>query len=317
MVEMAMPRLDEVEQARLRLAAFAGLEQLIDARGGFATHAELVYFQLEGRQFGLIDYSRGIRNPAELDATLSVVSSSNGPYSDHIGDDGIYRYSPRKGDASSGDNKKLRIAMALGTPIVLFQKPLPNVYVPIVPAFVIGEDADRGFFLIATDESAWRSHESALSTPIDKAYVAQIVRRRVHQPVFRARVIVAYAKTCAICRLKHPELLDAAHIIPDSDKDGVAEVTNGLALCKIHHAAYDRGLLGISPDYRVHVGSRLLRETDGPMLKHGIQEMNGVTLTLPPKPFNWPSKESLDRRFQLYLSEGTSAQGPVEQGRRS
>ena len=293
--------LSPFEQDRLRLAAFAGLERLIDSRGGFATRDELVEFELEGRRFPLVDRNRGIRNPADFDETLSVVSSHDGPYADHIGEDGILRYSLRDGDPQGGDNRKLRAAMVSQKPIILFQKPLPNVYVPVVPSFVVAEDQENRFFLIASGEESWRSYTAGAGDPaIDKRYVAQIVSRRVHQPVFRARVILAYSRTCTICRLNHPELLDAAHIIPDREEEGVAHVTNGLALCKIHHAAFDNGILGISPDYVVHIDSGVLAEVDGPMLKHGIQEMEGTRLTLPRKPSEWPSRDSLARRFDEF-----------------
>lgn len=43
-------------------------------------------------------------------------------------------------------------------------------------------------------------------------------------------------------------MLDAAHIIPDPDPDGHPEVSNGLSLCKFHHAAFDRRIIGIRPD---------------------------------------------------------------------
>ena len=295
--------LSPFEQDRLRLAAFAGLEHLIDSRGGFATRDELVEFELEGRRFPLVDRNRGIRNPADFDETLSVVSSDDGPYADHIGEDGILRYSLREGDPLGGDNRKLRAAMVSQKPIILFQKPLPNVYVPVVPSFVVAEDQENRFFLIASGEESWRSFTSGAGDPaIDKRYVAQVVNRRVHQPVFRARVILAYSRTCTICRLNHPELLDAAHIIPDRDEDGLAHVTNGLALCKIHHAAFDSGILGISPDYIVHIKKDVLAEVDGPMLKHGIQEMEGAGLTLPTKQSDWPSRDSLARRFEEFAS---------------
>ncbi len=295
--------LSSFEQDRLRLAAFAGLERLIDSRGGFATRDELLNFELEGKRFPLIDYSRGIRNPAEFDETLSVVSADNGPYSDHIGDDGILRYSFRDGDPLGGDNRKLRAAMTAKKPIILFQKPLPNVYVPVISSFVIDEDLANRFFLIASGEESWRSFASgATDQEISKQYVAQIVQRRVHQPVFRARVILAYSRTCAVCRLNHPELLDAAHIIPDRDAEGIAHVTNGLALCKIHHAAFDNRILGISPDFVVHIDGDVLKEIDGPMLKHGIQEMDGVRLTLPRKQADWPSREALADRFDQFVS---------------
>jgi putative restriction endonuclease len=293
--------LSSVEQSLLRLDAFAELELLIDARGGFATYRELLDFEVRGRRFPLIDLNRGIRNPAEFDATLSVVSAVDGPYDDDIGPDGIMRYAFRAGDPAGSDNRKLRKAMETRTPIILFEKPMPNIYVPIMPAFVIDEDVAARFFLIATDEAVWRAHESG-DAGIDKRYVAQIVERRVHQPVFRARVIIAYNRTCAVCRLAHPELLDAAHIIADSDAAGVAHVTNGLALCKIHHAAYDNNLIGISPDFIVEVDRDLLLEVDGPMLKHGIQEMHGNRLTLPARRADWPSRESLDARFATFRS---------------
>jgi len=179
---------------------------------------------------------------------------------------------------------------------------MPNVYVPIFPAFVIDEDFSARYFVIATGEAEWRAYQSSGSTEIEKRYVQQVVNRRVHQPVFRARVMVAYAKTCAVCRLKHPELLDAAHIVGDADADGVASVTNGLALCKIHHAAYDQDLLGISGDYKVHINGDLLVEVDGPMLKHGLQEMHGMELALPRKMADLPSRERLDLRFEAFRS---------------
>jgi putative restriction endonuclease len=61
------------------------------------------------------------------------------------------------------------------------------------------------------------------------------------------------------------------HIVPDVETAGIAAVVNGLALCAIHHLAFDRNLLGIDPDGVVHIAGRLLREIDGPMLQTGLQ----------------------------------------------
>jgi Predicted restriction endonuclease len=291
--------LDPTEQALLRLDAFAELELFVEARGGFATRDELTEFKLRGKPFPLVDRNRGIRNPAEFDATLSVVSSVDGPYDDHIGGDGILRYAFRAGDPLGGDNRKLRVAMEQRVPIILFRKPLPNVYVPIMPAYVIDEDRTSGHVLIATHDAAVRLHESSHAI-IDRQYVSRLIQQRVHQPVFRAQVMLAYERTCAICRLKHPEMLDAAHIIADRDELGVAHVSNGLALCKIHHAAYDNDVLGIDPDYRVHVDAEILREVDGPMLKHGIQEMDGATLRLPRRTTDYPNRDALAARFDAF-----------------
>lgn len=78
-------------------------------------------------------------------------------------------------------------------------------------------------------------------------------------------------------------------------------VKNGLALCKIHHAAYNRGVLGITPDFEVSIREDVLIEKDGPMLKHGLVEMHGVKLFLPRSKSDWPDQERLERRFISFL----------------
>jgi putative restriction endonuclease len=113
-------------------------------------------------------------------------------------------------------------------------------------------------------------------------------------------VITAYSHRCTVCRLAHTELLDAAHIIPDSDDRGEPIVQNGLSLCKIHHAAYDTDILGISADYRVHISKNVLEEKDGPMLRHGLQELNGTLIVLPVRASDCPDRERLAQRFQAW-----------------
>jgi putative restriction endonuclease len=46
---------------------------------------------------------------------------------------------------------------------------------------------------------------------------------------------------------------------------------NGLPLTKIHHAAFDAHLIGVDPDYRIHVYDRLLEIHDGPFLELGLK----------------------------------------------
>jgi len=130
-----------------------------------------------------------------------------------------------------------------------------------------------------------------------RRYAERTVQVRLHQPVFRALVLHAYENACSICSLNHPALLDAAHIVPDSANAGFARVDNGLALCKIHHAAYDRNFLGISGDYTIKVRPDLMKEEDGPMLRHGIQEMDGRSISVPRTLSNRPSAVSLQSRF--------------------
>ncbi|HKM43735.1 MAG TPA: HNH endonuclease, partial [Limnochordia bacterium] len=125
-------------------------------------------------------------------------------------------------------------------------------------------------------------------------------RVRLHQQAFRTRVLQAYRSQCAFCSLRHAELLDAAHIIPDRDPQGEPVVSNGLSLCKIHHAAYDRHFIGVTPDYQIVVRRDLLEEIDGPMLRYGIQEIHKNQLILPTKQVEQPDRDRLALRYEQF-----------------
>jgi putative restriction endonuclease len=98
-----------------------------------------------------------------------------------------------------------------------------------------------------------------------RRYITASVKVRLHQRGSMERVLDAYRSQCALCRLKHRELLDAAHIIPDYEKDSLPVVINGLSLCKLLHAAFDQSILGIRPDYIVKIRANIRNETDGPL----------------------------------------------------
>jgi putative restriction endonuclease len=104
--------------------------------------------------------------------------------------------------------------------------------------------------------------------------------------------------------LRHRELLDAAHIIPDTDVRGVPLVTNGIALCKLHHAAFDSYIIGISPSRIVEVRKDILDEEDGPMLLHGLQGIHGRSISVPRHPADHPSPKSLEVRYEEFRKAG-------------
>jgi putative restriction endonuclease len=209
------------------------------------------------------------------------------------------RYDYRAG-SDEGNNSKLRRAYELGTPLILLRKIADGVYVPVFPVFVVGDDREARQFLIALDESLRFIRDPLHPTEDQRRYAERIVRQRLHQPVFRGQVIRAYERRCAVCSLRHPELLDAAHIINDSHDEGIAHVTNGLSLCKIHHAAFDKLLMGVTTSYEVRINRELLEEVDGPMLKYGLQEMHGRRLELPRSRREWPDPERLAHRWSAF-----------------
>lgn len=286
--------LDELD---VRRTAMAYLAEKLAHSGGVVTRPELEAFAYAGRPLKLIDQSRGIRNPAELAATLSILSQPAGPYDDEETADGLLRYDYRRGDPGGGDNRKLRRAYELGLPLILLRGIAPGVFVPVFPVYVVRDDPAARCVEIAVDEGL-RFLPTSGGEDV-RRYAERLTRLRLHQPVFRAQVLRAYDGACTICRLQHVDLLDAAHILDDADR-GQPVVTNGLAMCKIHHAAYDRGILGVRPDYRVEIRADVLLEVDGPMLRHGLQEMHDRRLHLPRRTAELPDRDALAQRWASF-----------------
>ncbi len=277
----------------------------------FAGSASLSRAQLSRFDFGwgaerLIDTSKGIWNPQAYAATLTIVSDPMGAYDDGDHGDSLYRYSyenrPPGQDPRGGSNAKLREAMKLALPIVMLRKVADGQFVPIMPVYVVKDEPEHRRFLLALDESLRFLPDPAHLTDDQRRYAQRVVRQRMHQPEFRARVLSAYESKCAVCVLKKVPLLDAAHISADSHDDGLPVVPNGLTLCKIHHAAYDEHILGISPDYVVHINADVLAEIDGPMLKYGLQQMDQRDLWVPTPAALKPDRDRLAARFETFTS---------------
>ncbi len=179
------------------------------------------------------------------------------------------------------------------------------------PIFIVRDNPAELYFSVAVDDPSrivlrTETYDSAglVSEDADIArriYITATVRQRLHQRVFRERVLDAYHHQCSFCRLRHEELLDAAHIVPDSEPKGEPLVPNGLALCKLHHAAFDRHFLGLRPDYVLEVRPDILREHDGPTLVHAIQALHGKAITLPRRSTLHPSRELVEIRYQRFL----------------
>jgi len=138
-----------------------------------------------------------------------------------------------------------------------------------------------------------------------RRYVERVTKARLHQRVFRIQVIGAYQGRCAVCRLGHFELLDAAHIIEDGRPGGEPVVPNGLSLCKIHHAAFDNRIVGIRPDLSLHIRQDVLDEIDGPMLRFGLQDLHNHRLEIVPAiRAARPDRARLEERYARFRTAG-------------
>jgi putative restriction endonuclease len=273
---------------------------------GMLSRAELGAFTYAGQSIRVIDSQGGIWNPGaswklgeELRATLSINTTMSRKYEDQEVSGGLWRYDYQSG-GTAGKNTKMRRAMELQLPLIWFVQQDSGRYVPY-RVFIISDYPEKGYSLIAPDMSLAAASNS--ESIIERRYAEKIMKQRLHQPAFRARVISAYETKCAICKLGHGRLLDAAHITPDSDETSSTSVTNGLSLCKIHHTAYDINIMGIDADYTVHVRDDILAEKDGPMLEHGIKEMDKGKLWVPTLPRERPDPVRLDVRFREFVQQ--------------
>ena len=294
---------------RLRAAAIAWLDERQREGRSTLRYDELAQFTFEGRRVPLMDRQRGIRKPAALDAALSFRTTFTPPgqlppYHDEEGPDGYQRYKYRGDDPQHPENVALRRAMQDGRPLIWFVGIEPGVYEPVYPVWLVADEPDQLQFAVAVDEAQRFVPAGSFLSEEQRRYVERLTRLRLHQPIFRARVLRAYAEQCAMCRLRHADLLDAAHILPDTHPHGQPVVPNGLSLCKIHHAAYDRNILGIRPDLVVDVQPKILAEIDGPMLRHGLQEMAGVRLLVPRTRDAQPDKTRLEERYEQFRAAG-------------
>jgi putative restriction endonuclease len=294
----------------VRLAAFRWLDELRARDGDILPRTSLLSgFAYGSSQVGLMSPAQGIWKPAICQLPLSVATTIRGPYSDSFDQaTGRIRYSYRGSDIQHRDNRGLRTAMQDRVPIIYLHAVERGQYLAFYPAFVTQDDPANLRFWVQVDDAsslatAMRSgaHGIAEDEPeARRAYVTSSVRRRLHQATFRQQVLRAYRQMCSLCRLRHTELLDAAHITPDSDDDGLPVTSNGLSLCKLHHAAFDNFFFTVTPEYRVEVRPSILAESDGPMLVVGLQEIQGKPIELPARRVDRPDLQRLEVRMTRF-----------------
>jgi putative restriction endonuclease len=300
----------------IRIATFNWLEKQKWQHGGIFPRSILEQgFNFQGHRITLAG-PQGIWKPAVMELPLSISTTPGSRYDDQLLDSGMLIYSYRGTDPYHRDNVGLRTVMHKGIPLAYFVGIEPSKYLAEWPVYVVNDNPSQLKFTIAFDErSALVTQnqnnqgnmlfaEAYPDTELRRRYATAQALIRLHQGEFRIRVLSAYKEQCAFCRLRHQQLLDAAHIIPDGEDGGEPIVPNGLSLCKIHHAAFDNNIVGLKPDYKIIVREDILEEIDGPMLKYGIQEMHEQKIILPRKSEHWPDRERLELRFNNFLKAG-------------
>jgi putative restriction endonuclease len=295
----------------LRVAAFREVRRLADLNGNLTSRDLAAGFSFYGERIPFVNPQGGIFKPIEMRFLLSIRTVFPKPGAAVRYDDQreVYRQIDEGGEvvdyAFMGDkpdaaqNRWLRDAMDNRVAIIYFLGIAPGIYQAMIPSFVVGWDpralkARVAFNLEgATDLIAPR-------TANERRYALRQVRQRLHQASFREAVITAYRGRCALSGLREPILLDAAHIMEDKhERLGQPVVQNGIPLAKTHHAAFDAHLIGIDPDFKIHVAKRILDQRDGPTLE-ALKRLHLQGINLPARTQDRPDRDRLAVRFDQF-----------------
>ena len=301
-----------VEDGLMRKEAFNHVENLFETHGRLTSELIRAGFKYKGERIALVNPRQGIHKPQKMNYLLSITTvcprSRRIHYDDqteacaqfYAGSDCV-DYSFMGADPNARQNLHLREAYRNKIPIIYFLGFSPSRYIPILPTFITDWDPQT---LKVRLEFAIPSQQPVIAYPgeDERRYAMRKHKQRLHQASFREALIEVYNGQCAISKLAVPQLLDAAHIVSDKDEMfGQPIVSNGLLLSKTHHAAFDQNLIGIDADYRMHVSEQLLQQNDGPMLE-SLKQLNGNRIILPRFRENYPDRDRLSQRFEVFKS---------------
>ena len=301
--------------AKMRMTAFEQVQMLNDLHESLTANELKAGFYYAGNRIPLVNPQRGIFKPKKMRYLLSIRTVFPAPgkkvwYDDQreihrriIESEDTIDYAFMGQDPNAADNQWLLEAFKNQVPVIYFLGIAPRRYQAIIPAFISGWDANA---LVARIAFGVPNQDKILfpQSIQERRYALRVVKQRLHQTSFREAVIAAYNGRCAVSGLPERRLLDAAHIISDKDEFlGQPVIKNGLLLSKIHHSAFDSHLIGINPDYKLHVSERLLSQNDGPMLE-SFKQLNGNKLRLPTRSIDYPDRERLAVRFEEFKASG-------------
>lgn len=242
------------------------------------------------------------RGPLSIKTTIPRGDNVN-IYNDQLTDEGFYQYSLEQGNPYGERNVLLWQALEDASPFIYFHAIAPAIYKALWPCFVKNIHPKLGYSeIIVGPLLAYAVSQDNIHVPdeIESRYMVRETKVRLHQASFREAVLSAYNNKCAITGLPTPKLLEAAHIIPDQLIGDKQTVCNGIALSRLHHKAYDANLIGIDPDYKIHISEELNVINGGPLLERGILDFSGSKLVLPKNEAVLPNRDYLARRFETF-----------------
>ena len=117
-----------------------------------------------------------------------------------------------------------------------------------------------------------------------------MTKPRLGQGTFRLAVTAAYDRACAVTREHSLPALEAAHIRPFAE-DGTHDVSNGLLLRSDIHRLFDKGYVGVTPEYRFAVSKALKDDFEN---GKSYYPLHGREIWLPENVAERPNAEMLE-----------------------
>jgi len=189
-------------------------------------------------------------------ATVAILHTGR-HYDDDLSDDGlIYHYptTSRPSSRDAGEVQATKNAMIHRIPIFVI---LPGAKSQSRRSLKLGwvcdfDDSNELFLVLFGDkEPPAYSKAETVNEPFrleeEPRRKSSKVMVRLGQQRFRFHVLSQYGTKCAVCDIRHPHLVKAAHIRGKKDR-GTDDWRNAIPLCATHHDAFDSHLFGIDPD---------------------------------------------------------------------
>lgn len=258
------PLTDEI----IRAAAFASLRSIVTLFGQPISWSEISSgFKVGDEKILFANRARGIFKPAVMRRGVLSVKTTvprlgrGARYADIHDDSGSFTYRLQGTDPDAHDNRRLRESFEDQSPLIYFFGVSETRYEAIWPAFVTVWNPESLSVQIEIGTRLSEAPTERAVREIERRYATRETKQRLHQSAFREMILDAYQERCAFSGLPVRRLLQAAHIVADSQAEGIASVKNGVALSTIHHAAFDAHLLGVDADGVIAVSEQLWRCT--------------------------------------------------------
>lgn len=149
------------------------------------------------------------------------------------------------------------------------------------------------------DEVDDKEVEQTIAEPRRFAVVS--VRQAIRDRGFRNRVLRAYGYSCAMCGIQL-SLIEGAHILPVEHPEGTDGTDNGVALCALHHRAFDRALVTFDNGFHIRVNENKVEDLKTHDRTDGLESFKTALRTkiaLPANRHDWPNRRFVKKANAL------------------